>query len=62
MNVNPVCENCRREAALMNHVYVPVPSSLYSQLETFLRLIYSPGSVEDLIVAIVDGYVRKLRM
>ena len=62
MNVNPVCENCRREAAAVDRVYVPVPSSLYSQLETFLRLIYSPGSVEDLIVAIVDGYVRKLQM
>ncbi len=62
MNVNPVCENCRREAAVVNHIYVPVPSSLYRQLESFLRLICSPGTVEDLIVAIVDGYVRKLRM
>jgi hypothetical protein len=62
MNVNPVCENCRREAALVHRVYVPIPSPLYTQLGTFLRLIYSPGSVEDLIVAIVDGYVRNLRM
>jgi len=62
MNVNPVCENCKREAAVVHHVYVPVPSSLYSQRETFLGLVYSRGSVEDLIVAIVDGYVRKLQM
>ncbi|WP_455284768.1 hypothetical protein [[Eubacterium] cellulosolvens] len=47
---------------MVNHIYVPVPSSLYRQLESFLRLICSPGTVEDLIVAIVDGYVRKLRM
>ena len=62
MNIDPVCQNCRRQAEEVNQIYVPIPVTLYRKLKTYLTFVGSPGQIDELVAAIIEGYTSTLQM